>query len=222
MKLTRATSQAIEYACLNYHYAKSVPGNPIGYNVYNDSNEWCGVILYAVGATQNAGKPYGLLTGAILELVRVALNGKQERTSQAVAASLKMLHQDVPQCRLVVSYADCDQDHLGTIYQATNWIYVGTMMENARDSSWIINGKRYHGRTLSDWIKRRGGLHGMTREQFFKTFYDKNAYPYITKGKRKYLMPMDKAMRKQVEPLRKPYPKNDDNWQKMDRSQFKK
>lgn len=222
MRLTRATQQAIKYACLNYHYAHCVPGNPLGYNVYNDNGEWCGVILYAVGATQNAGKPYGLLTGGVLELVRVALNGKQEQTSQAVALSLKQLKKDVPQCRLVISYADCDQSHLGTIYQATNWIFVGTMMENSHDSSWILNGKRTHGRTISDWIKRRGGLKGLTREQWLQKYIDPHAVAYITQGKRKYLMPMDKAMRKQVEPLRKPYPKNDDNWQKVDRSQFKK
>ena len=51
-------------------------------------------------------------------------------------------------------------------------------------------------------------------------YYDKNAYEYVTKGKRKYLMPMDKKMRKIVLPLAKPYPKNDD-WVKIDRNMFK-
>lgn len=49
---------------------------------------------------------------------------------------------------------------------------------------------------------------------------DRNAICYITKGKRKYLMPMDKKMRKIVLPLAKPYPKNDD-WVKIDRNMFK-
>lgn len=135
--------------------------------------------------------------------------------------ALKQLHKDVPLCRLVVSYADCDQDHLGTIYQATNWIYVGTMMANLKDSSWVVNGKRYHGRIISDWIKSKGGLKRLTREEFIHKYYDKNAYEYITKGKRKYLMPLDKAMRKQILPLAKPYPKKDEDWHKIDRTQFK-
>lgn len=217
MKLTRATPQAIKYACLHYHYSKSVPVNPIGYNVYNDNDEWCGVILYAVGANNEIGRAYNLVQGAVLELVRVALNGKQEQTSKAVSMSLKQLKKDVPQCRLVVSYADCDQHHLGTIYQATNWIYTGTMMQNKTDSSWVIKGKRYHGRVISDWVKSRGGLRGLTREQFLKKYYDEDAYQYVTQGKRKYLMPLDKAMRKQILPLSKPYPKNDD-WVKIDRT----
>lgn len=132
MRLTKATPQAIKYACTHYHYSHSVPANPVGYNVYNDNDEWCGVILYAVGATPNIGKPYGIPTGGVLELVRVALNGKQEHTSQAVSMSLKQLKTDVPQCRLVVSFADCDQHHLGTIYQATNWLFVGLMNAHAR------------------------------------------------------------------------------------------
>lgn len=125
MRISRATNQSIKYACTNFHYAKSVPANPIGYNIYNASNEWCGVILYAVGANYQIGSEYDLPIGRVLELVRVALNGKQECTSQALALSLKQLKKDRPLVELIVSYADCDQNHLGTIYQATNWIYVG-------------------------------------------------------------------------------------------------
>lgn len=220
MRLTPATHKAISYACRHFHYSKTVPSVSEGYNVYNCNNEWCGVVLFGVGAIPNIGKPYGLVQGQILELTRVALNGKQEHTSQAVAMSLKQLHHDKPMCRLVVSYADCDQSHLGTIYQATNWVYVGTMNENKADGGWIIRGKLVHGRTISHMVVDRGGLKGLTREQFIKKYYDPNAEKYTTKGKRKYLMPMDKAMRKQIAPLAQPYPKNDD-WVKIDRTKFK-
>ncbi len=221
MRLTKASQKAVRYACLHFHYAKAVPVNTLGYNVYNDNDEWCGVVLFGSGSNNNIGNEYKLKQGQVFELVRVALNGKQSCTSQCVALALKALHKDCPLCRLVVSYADCDQNHLGTIYQATNWFYVGTMMQNEHDSSWIIHGKRYHGRIISDWVRNRGGLQGLTRLQFLQKYYDINAKPYITKGKRKYLMPMDKAMRRQIEPMRKPYPKTDADWHKIDRSQFK-
>lgn len=220
MRLTRATPKAIDYACKHFHYAKAVPVNTVGYNVYNGADEWCGVILYGTGANNNIGREYGLPQGGVLELVRVALNGKQEQTSQAVAMSIKQVKKDVPQCRLLVSYADCDQSHLGTIYQATNWIFTGTSMKDSKDSSWVINGKRYHGRIISDFVRERGGLKGMTRKQFLQKYYDPNAYEYVTKGKRKYLMPLDKKMKKFVQPLAKPYPKNEE-WVKIDRALFK-
>lgn len=220
MRLTHATNNAIKYACKNFHYAKAVPVNILGYNVYNDNDEWCGCVIFGTGANNNIENEYKLAQGQVLELVRVALNGKQSCTSQVVAKALKELHKDCPLCRLVVSYADCDQEHLGTIYQATNWYYVGTMMQGAHDSSWVIRGKRYHGRIISDWVRNRGGLQGLTRKEFLQKYYDPNAKPYVTQGKRKYLMPMDKAMRKQIVPLAKPYPKNDD-WVKIDRTKFK-
>ena len=207
MLLKRANKDAIKYACLKFHYAKSVPVNTFGYNVYNDKNEWCGVVLFGSGANNNIGKEYNLAQGEILELVRVALNGKQECTSKAVAIALRLLKKDCPLCKLIVSYADIDQDHYGTIYQATNWIYVGNSMENSTDSSWVINGKRYHGRLISDWVKSKGGLNGLTRKEFLQKYYDINAYEYVTKGKRKYLYVIDKSMLPSIAKLARPYQK---------------
>lgn len=63
MKLTRATPQAVRYACMNYHYARAVPVNTIGYNVYNDADEWCGVVLYGTGANNQIGREYNLPQG---------------------------------------------------------------------------------------------------------------------------------------------------------------
>lgn len=221
MRLTRATLQAIRFACLHYHYSKSVPANPVGYNVYNDAGEWCGVILYAVGATPNIGTAYNVPTGGVLELVRVALNGKQEHTSQAVSMSLKQLKKDVPQCRLVVSYADCDQHHLGTIYQATNWVYTGTNNKGSR-GGWIVHGKKMHPKSVHSRIVVVDGKrqHCPQTTEAVRKYLDPDAVEFFTQGKRKYLMPLDKKMRKQILPLSKPYPKNEE-WFKIDRSIFK-
>ncbi len=221
MRLTVANREAVRYACLKFHYARSVPVNTLGYNVFNNDDEWCGVVLFGWGANRHIAGEYGLVQGECMELVRVALNGKQEMTSQCVAAALKALKKDCPLCQLVVSYADCDQNHLGTIYQAGNWIYVGTVKENKKDCSWMIKGKRWHGRTVSDLIKSKGGLKGLSREQFLRKFFDSDAYEYVTKGKRKYLMSMNKNMRKRILPLAKPYPK-EDSWVKIDRAALKK
>ena len=222
MRITRANNKAIEYACKHFHYAKAVPVNTLGYNVYNQNDDWCGVVLYGMGANNHIGTEYGLNQGQVYELVRVALNGKQECTSQAVAMTLKQIHKDCPLCRLIVSYADCDQNHLGTIYQATNWVYVGTSMQNQTDSSWIIKGKRIHGRVISDYVRIKGGLKGLTRKEFLRMYFDKNATEYITKGKRKYLYALDKKMKQQIAKLALPYPKIDADWQKIDRKMFDK
>ncbi len=131
VELRNATPKSIRYACMKFHYAKRVPQVMYAYNVY-ENGEWCGTICFGLGATPNISKPFGLLQGEVVELVRVALNGKQSWTSECVAASLKRLHHDHRQIKIVVSYADADQDHYGTIYQATNWIYLGIQNENGR------------------------------------------------------------------------------------------
>lgn len=207
MRLEIASSKAIKYACMNFHYAKAVPVNTFGYSVFNNENEWCGVVLYGTGANNNLATQYSLKQGNVLELVRMALNGKQESTSKALALSLKLIKKAIPLCKLIISYADIDQNHEGIIYQATNWFFVGISMQNTTDSSWVIKGKRYHGRIISDWVKSKGGLNGLSRKEFLIKFYDKNAQEYITKGKIKYLYPLDKSIIPLCKELAKPYPK---------------
>lgn len=225
MTITHATPKATRYACLHFHYAKAVPVGGIHYNIFNADGEWCGVIMYAQGATPNIGNAYGLKQGEICELVRVALNGKQESTSQAVAMSLRQLKKDAPLMRLVVSYADCDQDHIGTIYQATNWIYEGEKITN-KVTGFLIHKdgvvKKCHNKSIHSVIIVENGVrkHCPQTLEYVRKYIDPKAEYFITKGKRKYLMPLDKRMRKQILHLAKPYPKTDANWHKIDRSVF--
>lgn len=212
MRITRANNAAIKYACMNFHYAKAVPANTIGYNIFNGKDEWCGVVLFGTGATPNIARPYGLAQGEVLELVRVALNGKQETTSMAVSGGLRELKKDAPMCKLVVSYADADQNHYGVIYQATNWIYTG--LENAGSrGAFIINGKKVHPRSVySKMIMDEKGVlrHCPQTLEAVRKHFDPNAEYFITKGKRKYLFPMNKKMRKEIAKLAVPYPKKEE------------
>ena len=226
MTITNATKKATRYACMNFHYAKAIPIGGISYNIFNQNKEWCGVIIYSYGANPRIGMPYGLKQGEICELTRVALNGKQESTSQAVALSLKQLKKDAPLIRLVVSYADCDQNHIGTIYQATNWIYEGEKVENTIGGFLIHERgviKKYHKKSIYSHMIVENGVkkHCPQTLEYVRKYIDPKAEYFITKGKRKYLMPLDKRMRKQIQHLSQPYPKTDANWQKIDRQLFK-
>jgi len=196
--LTLANSNAVKYACMNYHYAKRVPISTVAFNVYEDE-EWCGVIVYGYGANPHIAEIYDKWPGQVLELVRVALNGKQKTTSECVALSLKKLKKYCPLVDLVVSYADVDQGHKGIIYQATNWIYVGLMNEGAK-SDFIIKGKSIHPRSV-------GAKGWKVSLEWIRANVDKNATQNITKGKHKYIYPMNKKIRKKVKELAQEYPK---------------
>ena len=52
MRLEKASYKAVTFSCLNFHYAKSIPVNTFGYSVFNNKNEWCGVVLYGTGANK--------------------------------------------------------------------------------------------------------------------------------------------------------------------------
>lgn len=203
MILKKATYKAMKYSCLKFHYAKTVPINIYGYSVFNLKNEWCGCIIYGTGANNNIGKEFNLKQGQIIELVRVALNGKQESTSKALSISLRLIKKDIPLCQMIVSYADMDQTHKGIIYQATNWYYVGKKMINKPDASFVINGKRIHGKTISDRCKRMNLK--KTKENICKAYKTDDVQEYITKGKIKYLYPLNEKTRNICELLKRNY-----------------
>lgn len=198
MKLKKASHKAIKYACLKFHYAQSVPVNVFGYSVFED-NEWCGCIVYGTGATPNIAKAYGLKQGQVIELVRIALNGKQNNVSKPLSVSLKLITNDVPLCKLVVSYADLDQNHTGTIYQATNWYYEGKINAGTR-TGFIINGKKVHNKS----VYGKGVKQSLPE---VRKHLDPNAEEYISEGKHKYIYPLDDNLVSLCEERSKEYPK---------------
>lgn len=197
MRLEKASYKAIKYACLNFHYAKSVPNVGLAYSVFNDANDWCGVICFGVGATNNIAKPYGLMQGQVIELVRMALNGKQGSTTKVLSISIRLIKRDAPNVKMLVSYADSEQGHYGIIYQATNWYYTGY----STDTNLIVNGKREHRRTL-------GSRFGTCSSEKLKTM-GYNVEILRTKPKWKYIYPIDKSLVSYCKSISKPYPKKE-------------
>lgn len=189
MRLELASSKAVKYACINFHYAKVVPVVRLAYSVFNKKGEWCGVITFGGGAGANMGKPYNLNQGQYLELTRMALNGKQESTSKAMAIAIRLIKKNYPQIQLLISYADKGQNHYGTIYQATNWYFVEESDSSGEEV--YYKGKWCHNR-MSSTVS--------------KAFY--NSLPKRKKpGKRKYLYPLNEKLEAMCKPMRKAYPK---------------
>lgn len=200
MRVVPSTFKAAQYACKHFHYSGTLPTNGFSYGIFNDENEWCGIITFGWGVASNMAAPFNLLQGEVLELMRVALNGKQKATSECVARALKILKKDFPLIKIVVSYADRDQNHVGTIYQATNWIYLGLNNAGSR-SAIVINGKKTHIRTIN-------GKKGWSSNiEWIRQNIDKNAMPFITKGKHKYIFVYDKNLRAIWEKKGISYPK---------------
>jgi hypothetical protein len=199
MRIELASFKAIKTACLNFHYAKAVPSQGVSFSVFNDADEWCGVIIYAPGANSNIFKPYGLARGEVIELVRVAMNGKQNNVTQPLAMTLKALRRYAPAVKLVVSYADTEQDHAGIIYQAANFYYEGMTTVGVK-LGFIINGKKVHSRTI--------GKRGVPQTlEAVRKHFDRNATMHTNLGKHKYIYPVHPSMIKLCKERHQPFPK---------------
>jgi hypothetical protein len=201
LRLDWCGQKAAKYAVEKWHYSKTLPRGVNTYLGVWESGDFIGAVVFGLGGGgATDGRRFGLArTYEMCELVRVALSAHTAPVSRIVKVALGMLKRRNPGIRLVVSYADPVQDHVGAIYQAGNWAYVGT---SAPDHYFVSeDGKRYHSRSV----------HACGYAIHFgrKTYTPKPEEMTMVKtpGKHKYLMPLDDAMRAQIEPLRKPYPK---------------
>jgi len=185
LRIDWATHEAAKFACVNWHYSKSLPVSKVVKIGAWENDKFIGVVLFSWGANHNLSKPYGLAMIECCELVRIALTKHISPVSKIMAIAMNWLKKQSPGLRLVVSYADTAQGHHGGIYQATNWIYIGSILQA---STAEFNGKIAHKRTFDS-----AGIKGYTLQP--------------AKPKHKYLMPLDAAMREQIAPLAKPYPK---------------
>lgn len=197
MEIRKATTKQTKYACKFFHYAKRVPQSVYSYAIYNQGL-FCGVVVFGYGANPQIARPYNLWQGQVLELVRVALNGKQTCTSQALSMAMRQLKKDCPQIKIVVSYADMDQDHRGVIYQATNWLYMGEATKGA--IKFYIRDKEIHKKTLFDRCKT-----GKIAK--IKEIYKNDLRIERGKGKYKYIFCFCKKERKKYLKKALPYPK---------------
>ena len=187
LKVDWCTYKAAKYACINWHYSGCMPcGKLFKIGVWEDSI-YIGCVLYGRGANLHIGMPFGLEQIECCELVRIALNNHITPVTQIVAKSLNMLKVTNKNMRLIISMADPEQNHHGGIYQAGNWIYIG---KTKAQSNCIYKGKIMHKRSAMAKFGTTTGL------KFSKKLW-----------KHKYLMPLDKKMRRQIIKLSKPYPK---------------
>jgi len=180
--------QAAKYAVEHWHYSRVMPA---GRNVYIGAWEdgvFVGCVMFGMGSGNSTnGNRYGLKKShEMAELTRIALCQHKTNVSQIVAKGIKLLKQQSPDLRLLISMADPAAGHIGAIYQAGNWIYTG---ETKPDVMYFSRGEWRHHRTVTS----RGSARGLLSKPL--------------PPKHRYLYPLDRAMRRKIAPLAKPYPK---------------
>lgn len=198
IKIAPCSYEAAKYAVMNWHYSQQMPiGKLISYGVW-EHEKFIGAVIYGRGASPELGASYGLTQIECCELVRVALTTHKTSVSQIVTETLKKLKKTNPGLRLIVSFADPEQSHRGTIYQAMNWIYCGQSLSS---KEYYYKGKWFHSRML-----RPTGFGTIPEIAKLSKEQQKQLPVREKKGKFRYIYPLDKAMRRKVTKLSLPYP----------------
>ncbi len=197
LRIDWCTHEAAKYAVENWHYSKALPsGKLVKVGAWEDG-KFIGCVIFGRGANNNAGSPYGLAVTELAELVRVALRGHVTPVSRVMAISIRFLVKQSPGMRLIFSYADPAQGHHGGIYQAGGWVYAG---RSCAQRAVVVDGKEVHKRTAS-------AAYGTASPAKIAAMTGKAASWGAETSKHTYLLPLDAAMRAQLAPLAKPYPK---------------
>ena len=124
-----------------------------------------------------------------------------------IGESFRWLKKYKQKIKALISYSDPMRGHVGTVYQATNWLYQG---DNLRwTESWLYkfeeDGKWQHGRTIFPYygtndIEKMKGL--VEKDFWVKREMRKHRYVYLLGNKSEKRM----AMKTMKHPLL-PYPK---------------
>jgi len=196
LKLDWCSHEAAMYAVMKWHYSSAMPAGKLAKLGVWEDGKFVGVVLFGRGATPHLCKPYRLTQYECVELIRIAMTDHKTTVSRIVSIALRILSKQSPRLRLVVSFADPSQKHHGGVYQAGNWLCTGS---SAGAKFFVIHGKLTHPRSL--------GSKGLPQNLAGARRIDRHAREVYMPGKYRYLMPLDADMRRQIEPLRKPYPK---------------
>ena len=188
LKVDWCSYEAAKYAVEHWHYSQKMPMGKLARLGVWEQGRFIGAIVFGTGAAPQAHVPYGVTRFEICELVRVALSKHRHSVTQMIRLSLSKLRGVSRGLRLIVSYADPEHSHVGAIYQAGNWVYVGKS-----EPKWRANGQ--HNRVFGTSMKRARAVLGADVSIVWEL------------AKHKYLYPLDRAMRRQIAPLAQPYPK---------------
>jgi hypothetical protein len=143
--IKRIDRNETEKFILEIHYAKRYPSISYAYGLHR-GNELIGVITY--GSPPSPSLCVGIAgeknKGCVIELNRLVLKyNEKNQASILISSSFKLL----PQPKIIVSYADTEQSHIGVVYQATNFMYTGL---SDKRTEWRKIGTNLHSKTVCE------------------------------------------------------------------------
>lgn len=131
----------------NNHYSKSLARGCDKVFVLYDNIGIKGIAMFGVPVGRNCEKVYAGGAGKLIELKRFVLapNAEKNLASYFMAKCIKYIKSNY-KIHSILSYADPNFGHIGTIYKASNFKYFGTQRFQNRVLRY--NKKNYHKRIV--------------------------------------------------------------------------
>ncbi len=163
---------------------------------------------FSAGANLNAYKEFSLLDYNELAYLARGANvhwSPNGTNSKLVAWACKLIARET-KARLVIAYSDVDAGEIGTIYQASNWIYIG---KGSSTNQWVSpSGRIFDQKYPSDLRRRDGKI--VPRAKYTEALRENGFTEQKSNPKHRYVFVLDKSDKQliqRVEAMRKPYPK---------------
>jgi hypothetical protein len=142
-QIDNATAQQI---VVQNHYLHRKAPCSAAFGLFDPLMNLWGVVMY--GTPSSAPLRSGIAgpdeANNVIELTRLWIHDDVPKNGESF-----LIGRSVRKCgkEIVVSFADTGQNHLGIVYQATNWLYTGL---SAKRTDWTVEGENKHGQTWGD------------------------------------------------------------------------
>ena len=191
---------AVKRLIERYHYLHSLPGGTMMTFGVLLERRLLGAIAFGAGPAQGYRLVGSACLGDCLALTRLWLSDELPSNSESrvlgiIIRALRK-HTDI---KFLVSYADPSQGHVGTIYQATGWLYTG--LSQVMPLYDLGDGKVYHSRSLAHIY----GTHSV--RHFISRGVPVRLVPQA--GKHRYVKFLDTSWESRLKVPVLPYPKKE-------------
>lgn len=151
MALEHYRIKQIDYATamsvvVEKHYLHRPAPCSKAFGLFNPDGLLVGVVCYGTPSSAPLRRGIAGIEHAnnVIELTRLWVDDSVPRNGESflIGNTVKLAGKE-----FVVSFADTEQGHVGTVYQASNWLYTGL---SAKRSNWVVEGLDKHCQTIAD------------------------------------------------------------------------
>jgi hypothetical protein len=179
----------IEAFIVKNHYSGSINGCDSAYCFrLMDNTKTIGAAFFGRLAMANQWKKFGEKAEDVIELRRLCCIDDTPKNTESyfIGSMLRWLKQNTHH-KVVVSYADEEHGHIGTIYKASNFQYLGKQ-KGAKVIVW--NGKHYHDKTIRT---KHNGIVKPYGQKIIAALSNGQAFYKQTAGKHTYIYRLKNA-----------------------------